>query len=349
MNMLRPLLVIVLSVGNLLCHATHSRGGEIRYEYLGVVGGGYLYRIEIHLYMDPGAPADRPEVILHIGNDVDTVPRTDSIPLGGCPSTIQCIYPISHVFAGPGAYLMTVQDPNRTPGLMNIPNSVNVPLGLSAVLEINSFGANSSARFNAPVTDQAYSWSTLVHDPQVTDPDGDSLSFELVACLGGDLDDDGIFDPLPGYMQPEAVTPPGDFIWVDPATGVLLWSQPNLSGYYQIAIKCTERRLVAGTYITVGEVTRDMTLCIAQIPTGMADAAVTGTPWLTPNGSYGLYKISMPNTDLRVFDAAGRTVLQLGPNNNGTIDLSLLTSGIYSVVAHDVSAAVRSVRLALVR
>jgi hypothetical protein len=349
MYMLRHLLVVGLSLGTPLCHATHARGGEIRYEYLGIVGEGYRYTIEIHLYSDPGAPADRPELILHIGNEVDTVPRGDSIPLGGCPTTIHCIYPITHIFPGPGAYLLTVEDPNRTAGLANIPNSVNVPLGLRAVLEINSFGANSSARFNAPVTDQAYTWSTLVHDPLVTDPDGDSLSFELVTCLGGDLDNDGIIDAVPDYALPEAVTPPGDFIWVDPGSGVLLWDQPNLLGYYQIALKCTERRLVAGTWITVGEVTRDMTLCVSQIPTGMVNAVATVTPLLTPIGGHGMYMTAIRFTDLRILDAAGRMVVQLGPGHNGTIDLSRLSSGTYTVVANVAFGPVRSARLALVR
>jgi hypothetical protein len=183
----------------------------------------------------------------------------------------------------------------------------------------------------------------------VTDPDGDSLSFELVTCLGGDLDSDGVGDPIPGYLLPESATPPGDFMWVDPATGVVLWDQPNMLGYYQIAIKCTERRLVAGTWFNVGEVTRDMTICASQVPTGVLDASATGSPLLTPNGSYGLYTLATHFTEVRVLDAAGRTVLQLGSASNGTIDLSRLTSGTYTVVARDASGLLRSTRVALVR
>jgi hypothetical protein len=83
--------------------ATHARGGEIRYTFVGPVPGGDLYEIAVHLYLDPLAPTDRPEVILHIGNEVDTVARTAIIPLpGACPSTQLCIHPRQCVFAGFG-------------------------------------------------------------------------------------------------------------------------------------------------------------------------------------------------------------------------------------------------------
>lgn len=338
MSALRPWLVAVLLLWTMLCQATHVRGGELRYDYVAAVPGGWLYSIEVHLFLDPSSPADRPEVILHIGNLTDTVPRTDSVPLGGCPTMIHCIYATTHVFTSFGAYLLTVEDPNRVSGLMNIPNSVDVSLGLSAELEINTFGANSSARFNAPVTDQTYTWSTLVHDPQVTDPDGDSLSFELVTPLGLGL------LPIPGYVLPDIATGPGDFTWVDPATGVFLWDQPNMMGNFQIAIQCTERRLLNGTWTIISQVTRDMPLCVGQLPTGITDVSSTEAPLLTPLGSYGLFMITGATrfSEVNVLDATGRTVVQQARTTNGEIDLSGLTSGTYVVSVRSASGVASS-------
>jgi hypothetical protein len=107
--------------------------------------------------------------------------------------------------------------------------------------------------------------------------------------------------------------------------------------------------LINGTWTVIGQVTRDMPLCVYQLPTGITDASATEAPLLTSNSSYGLYTIATRFTDLSVLDAAGRTVLQLGPVPGGTIDLSRLTSGTYTVVARDPAGPIRSTRVALIR
>jgi hypothetical protein len=343
MRHLLPFLLLALCAP-LHVMATHVRGGEIRYTYVGPVPSGDLYDIEVHLYLDPGAPADRPEVILHIGNTTDTVPRTDSIPLPGCPGTVHCIYTTTHVFTGFGAYLIRVEDPNRIGGTLNIPDSFDEALALSAELEISSFGPNSSVRFDAPQTEQGLAWSTLEHDPLATDPDGDSLSFELVTPLG-----DG-FQPIAGYMLPDAVSPvPGGYTWVDPATGVFLWDRPALLGNYQIAIRCTERRLVGGNWFTVGEVTRDMSLCIGQLPTGIAAPSTAAGPWLLAEGRAGHYRVDAGAVDgiVSVCDVSGRLAMQRSAQ--GTLDLSGLPDGIYQVTLRTGEGTPRTTRIALAR
>ncbi len=324
--------------------ATHVRGGEIRYTFIGNVPGGHLYEIVVHLYTDPASPADRPDLVLHIDNTADTVQRTAIIPLpGACPSTQLCIYPKQHVFTGFGAHLIRVEDPNRIGGTLNIPNSFDEALALSAELEINSFGPNSSVRFDAPQTDQGLAWSILEHDPLATDPDGDSLSFELVTPLGAS------YLPIAGYQLPDAVAPvPGGYTWVDPATGVFLWDRPALLGNYQIAIRCTERRLVAGNWSTVGQVTRDMALCVGQLPTGIHDNTIAGGGWLLADGGEGRFRIDPALLDgtVSVHDASGRTVMQR--TAQGVIDLGPLGAGIHLVTLRHADGTVRTTRVALV-
>ena len=338
MNAFRTFLFSLAVTVTAACQASHIRGGELRYEYVGTVPGGIVYNITAFIYSDPSGPADIPELLINIDGLVDTVQRTALVPMPSACPTERSTYEVTRVFPGTGVYHITVVATNRTPGFVNIPNSVDVPLSLSALLNVVANGQNSSPVFNAPVTDLIYSWSTLVHDPQVTDPDGDSLSFELVTCLGADLNSDGIGDPIPGYLLPDVATGPGDFTWIDPATGVFLWDQPNMMGYFQIAILCTERRLINGTWTVIGHVT------------GISDTASTETLILTPLGSYGLFTITSATrfAEVHVLDATGRLVVLQGTTPNGMLDLSGLTSGTYVVTLRSASGSASS-RVALIR
>ncbi len=343
MNTLRSLCFALVALAATTSMASHVRGGELWYEYAGVVPGGLLYEINIAILVEPSAPPENPNLLLIVDGAVDTLSPSAILPLGFYCYLQRWMYATTRIFPGPGSHVIQVQYPNRGSGITNVQGNSEVPIGLTTNLTIDLGGPNSSPRFNAPVNEVTYNWSTLVHDPQVTDLDGDSLRFELVEPLGLGL------LPIPGYVLPEVATGPGDFTWVDPATGVFLWDQPNMMGNFQIAIQCTERRLINGTWTVIGQVTRDMPLCVYQLPTGVADASPVETPLLTSLGSYGFYRIDTRFTNVLVLDAAGRTVLQLGRVPNGTIDLSRLTSGTYTVVAHETSGAMRSARVALVR
>ncbi len=330
---LRSILLFVCIASLKLAFATHEMGGELRFNHI----SGLAYSIEVHLYFNPNAQADRPYEELNIDGVVDTVPLTDSIPLPGFCPTVHCIYTIQHVFDGPGVHTITLEDPNRTVGIMNIPNSVSVPLGLSATLIITSFGADNSPRFNAPPSDVNYSWSTLVHDPEVTDPDGDSLSCELVTPLGFNV------DPIPGYQLPDAVTPPGDFTWCNPQTGVFLWDHPNIMGYFTIAIRCTEWR----NGVMIGEVTRDMLICLGTLPTAINEQENVPVMRILSEGN-GMIEVTTNihhDATIEVFDAQGRSVRTMTTTGERTlIDTRAFAEGIYSVRVIDSEGRVTSGR-----
>jgi len=321
---LRSILLLVCIASLKLAHATHEMGGELRFNHI----SGYLYSIEIHLYVNPNSQADRPNEELNIDGVVDTVPLTDSIPLPGLCPTVHCIYTIQHVFPGPGTYTITLEDPNRIAGIMNIPNSVNVPLGLRATLIITSLGADNSPRFNAPPTDIGYTWSTLVHDPQITDPDGDSLSCELLTPLGYNV------DPIPGYQLPDVLTAAGDFTWCDPHTGVFLWDHPNLMGLFTIAIRCTEWR--GG--VMIGEVTRDMLICLGTLPTAISEQENAPAMRILSDGTGMVEVITNIHRDatIEVFDAQGRSVRTITTTGERTvIDTRTFAEGVYIVHTAD--------------
>ena len=299
-------------------YATHLSGGELRYEHI----SGLTYRIQGILYTYLSSPADRPEIII----DQDTVPRTTMVDFpdgSGCGGIRVSTYETTRVFAGPGEYVIHMIDMNRNGGIVNIPNSDSQGFSVSATLIINPLTAsNASPIFNAHQFTSSWNWSTLIHELQATDADGDSLSFHLVAPQ------DASGSPIVGYEFPEQFTSPGGFTWLDPETGTFLWDHPTLIGPYVIAIRCDEWR----DGVLIGQVTRDMTICVSELPTaieGGSNAAEdvrmlrVNDEWALDNNTQDLLTaqlIDARGAIIRTFNlASGRTIVPLIDQANGFV------------------------------
>ena len=86
-----------------------------------------------------------------------------------------------HTYSSPGTYTMYMEDPNRNYGVVNIPNSVNVPMYVQTILVINPFlGYNNSPTLLNPPVDVGCVDQIFIHNPGAYDVDGDSLSYRLV-------------------------------------------------------------------------------------------------------------------------------------------------------------------------
>jgi len=294
------LMLLLWAVGH-QTFATHSLGGEFRYSHL----QGLTYSIEFHYWTCLEAPADRPELILDYGDGVlDTVPRTsitDSPSAAGCCGGIRySVYSTAHTYPSPGIYTLKMDDQNRNGGIVNIPNSISQSFCVTATLYISPItGNNNSAVFGSGPMDWEYVWSTLVFDPMVTDTDGDSLSFELVTPLGLNC------EPIAGYSFPSSPAP--GWTWLDPATGVFSWYLPQTIGQFGIAIRASEWR----NGQLIGQVTRDMILCIFQLPTSLDEVEHTSMITFRPSLADDLLLITNPGSipaALRLFDSLGRPV-----------------------------------------
>ena len=254
------LIVLIALITNV--HATHILGGEIKYAHI----SGFTYTISVRFWTDLASPADRPEILVDLGGgSVDTVPRIliqDDQFGSNCGAIRYSEYRTIHTYPGPGTYIIRFSDQNRNGGIANVPNSLSQPFSVSVVLVISPLaGGNNSMQFTTAQTYSDWNWSTLVHDPGAIDLDGDSLSFELVTPEGiGGV-------PIAGYVFPDQYTAPGGYAWVDPATGVFQWHLPNTLGEFVIAIRASEWR----NGMLVGQVTRDMMICISSIPTGIRE------------------------------------------------------------------------------
>jgi gliding motility-associated-like protein len=237
--------------------ATHNRAGEITYTHMG--GHTYQFTVRICTNEGPGI-ADRPELEIWYGDgDRDTIPRLSStmVPPVGSWQGSENIYIVSHTYPGPGTYNIEVLDPNRNNNIINIVSSVSVAFCLRTQLVISPFlGANNSCvpqEFPCPeigCVGKKYCYNSAAYDP-----DGDSLSYELVPCLGANANNSGCASLGGVYTFPSAHG--GGILSVAP-DGTVCWDAPTMQGEFNIAIRITEWR----SGIIIGTMLRDIQIII---------------------------------------------------------------------------------------
>jgi len=238
--------LIALWLLPLAAFATHNRAGEITYRHL----GGFQYEATIITYTKSDSPADRPDLGISWGDGtIDTIPRINGNGQGEIVTGLikKNIYVGVHTYPGPAIYELSFEDPNRNGGVVNIPNSINIPFFVSTTLVINPFlGINNSVQLLNPPIDEACPGQIFIHNAGAYDPDGDSISYRITNCLG----EGGLV--IPGFNQPQSSS---SFL-IDAITGDLVWDSPLPGGLgeYNVAFVIEEWR----NGILIGSVTRDM-------------------------------------------------------------------------------------------
>jgi len=228
--------------------ATHERAGEITYKHI----TGLTYEITIVTYTFTPSPANRIEMEVLWGDGSSSIIPLLEPPIK-YPNNIQRnVYgglEARHTYSAPATYIISVEDPNRNYGVLNIPNSVNIPFYTETELVINPFlGINNSPVLLNPPFDNGCVNQLYVHNPGAYDVDGDSLCYQLIACKGaGGL-------PIPGYSLPLA----SNIFAIDSYSGDVIWDKPELQGEYNIAILITEWR----NGFKIGSIIRDMQINI---------------------------------------------------------------------------------------
>jgi len=251
-------LLFFWSVSQLM--ATHQRAGEITYRYI----SGLTYEVTIVTYSYAPSLADRFELTINWGDNTNEPLVRSNGPVNVNGQHIgelvdvdikRNLYVGVHTFPGAATYKLWVEDPNRNYGIMNIPNSVDIPLYIESELSINPFiGPNSSPELLLPPIDKGCVGQPYINNPAAYDPDGDSLSFTLVPCRGAG----GV--NIAGYKLPNKVFPQDSTATfkMDSTTGEILWKNPMHAGEYNIAFLVEEWR----HGLKIGYVTRDMQITI---------------------------------------------------------------------------------------
>jgi len=293
--------------------ATHERAGEIIYTHI----DGFTYEVRIITYTYAPSPADRPELEIKWGDGTSSIlPRTVKIDLTQVIRRNE--YVGQHTYAGSGIFNISLEDPNRNYGIVNIPNSVNIPFFIETELVINPFlGVNNSVQLLNPPLDYGCVNRLYVHNPNAYDTDGDSLSYKLTVCRGaGGL-------PIPGYTLP----PASNSFTIDEFTGDLVWDLPTIQGEYNIAFIVEEWRLGQ----RIGYVTRDLQIQIVACENEPPEIdPVEDTCVITGDVLSLEFHATDPDGDKVVLSATGSPFLQ---NQNSAVMIPNPAYGIGEVNA----------------
>ncbi len=236
---LRPLLFALALLGcPLALSATHNRAGEIHVEQIGPL----TLRVTIITWTKASSTnADRDTLTLDWGDGFrQQVVRTNgpgSPPQGVVfPNDIKYnTYIAVHSYPGPSTYRISMTDPNRNAGIVNVnpPSSDNVQFHIETIykfLDPQVNGDNTTPYLLQPPIDNACVGKPFRHNPNAFDPDKDSLSYHLIVPL------QSIGSNVPNYSYPNQIVPGlNNQLQLDPVTGNILWQTPQAPGEYNLA------------------------------------------------------------------------------------------------------------------
>ena len=271
---------VTLILFSVSAYATHNRAGEITYTHV----EGLTYEVLITTYTKASAVADRPQLLMYWGDEIDQPGDTiERETINNIPGDIQInTYRGTHTYGGPGLFELMVIDPNRNEGVLNMIGSVDTPFAIRSLLIIDpEAGHNNSVKLLNPATENACLYKNWEHNPAAFDADGDVLVYSLVPCRGYNG------EAIPTYEFPDAVSDADDVFQIDSNSGDVTWSTPQIVGEYNIAILIEEFREVNGVLKKVGEVVRDMQidvqLCSNNPPQieNLADTCILAGTFLT--------------------------------------------------------------------
>jgi hypothetical protein len=259
------------------CYGTHLRAGEIT--AIRVDCSGRLFRITVTVYLDVNARISfgGANEILNFGDstwievpEVPTTPRPDlGVRVGMASFTVE------HTYTRNGSFLIRYAEGFRNADVLNLdsPLTANFYIETSVVVEPR-FGCNSAPLVLVPPVDAACTGVAWFHNPGAYDPDGDSLSYELVIPYQDKA------KPVSNYRFPDAKefydrvgityatanetgTGPPTF-GIDPRNGTITWDAPGSPNGYNIAFVIKEWRKIEGVWTVLGYILRDMQIVVSD-------------------------------------------------------------------------------------
>jgi hypothetical protein len=302
------------------------RAGWINYKWM----GGYTYSITVTLLTDDINPDTHCKVNLSSCGDAI---RENGSP---GPSTAQCptsyngviisitptvkknIYSCVQTFSGPGSYTIYLTDSLRTPGIKNISNSQIKTFYIQSTLNISAFlGPNSTPVVtNLPIKFSSVSGNNVLYNPGLSDPDGDSLSYQLINCLG--TSSTSISHYIPGNATLDAY-------------GTLSFNKDSI-GLYAFSYEVKEWRKDASNNPNfIGSTRIDFVLDV-DAGVGIKEFDKKELFSVHPNPASGILNIktnSKSNSDIEIINSLGQIVFK--QKYSESIDVSRFAPGYYFI------------------
>jgi gliding motility-associated-like protein len=246
--------------------ATHNRAGEIAVEVVGDCTSSLTVKATISTYTKASSfSVDRDTLELCWGDGtcimVGRVNGPGSPPQGELleNDTKKNIYIGYHTYTARGQYTISMLDPNRNSGVLNVnyPNSDQITFFIQTVYTMpnpNTIGCNQTPILSQPPVDVGCVGQKFTHNPNAYDPDpNDSIAYRLTVPL----QDIGL--DVPNYEFPNQIMPGvNNNITIDEATGDIVWDAPQQAGEYNIAMFIISYR----NGVAIDTVLRDMQIRI---------------------------------------------------------------------------------------
>jgi gliding motility-associated-like protein len=241
-------------------HATHNRAGEIHLEQIGPL----TVRATVVTWTKTSSPIIRDTLTICWGDGIcEKIVRVNN---GGQGQPLAndirySVYIGTHTFPGAATYTISMTDQNRNAGIINVnpPVSENVAFHVQTVYTFQNpqFGASNTTPFLLqPPIDNACVGRPFKHNPNAYDPDGDSLSYQLIVPYQGPG------SVVPNYSFPNQIGPgPNNILSLDPVSGDLIWASPQIAGEYNIAMIIVSWRNGVAIDTTVRDMQIEVTNC----------------------------------------------------------------------------------------
>lgn len=265
-------------------NATHLRAGEIIVERLSC--NSLTFRITVTVFtntINTNVLFGGEDDWLDFGDGRRIlVPETinDERPDLG-PGIATASFSVLHTYTGFQAYTISYSEPNRNEGVVNMDGSVNTRFYIETKIIVDPFlGCNNTPQLLVPPIDRACTGVAWFHNPGAFDPDGDSISYEMVIPFREknttvinykDPADPQFYTNFQGGDETGTKTPKFS---INPRDGTITWDAPGMAGEYNIAFVIKEWRKINGQWYNTGFVRRDMQIVVDECDNERPDLIV---------------------------------------------------------------------------